>query len=123
MTTVQRRIVLPMRAPSGWKSRISEAGSAASACQRLRRDGLHELFARPAESALARAVHPHGRLEVRLCEVGPEERSEHEFRVGRLEEEEVAHACLTGRADHEIGIRQVPGIKEAGKGFPGSVAG
>src|SRR5680860_798954 len=58
----------------------------------------------PAEAPLAPGVVFDCAGELRPVEVGPEKRTEAEFRVRRLPEQEVAQAQLARSADDQIGL-------------------
>src|ERR1017187_2149665 len=105
MTRAQRTMVLKMR-------------FATALGKLLRGRGWLELLAREAETSLALGKLCDRGGEVGLGEIGPEHRREHELQRGGLQQEEIAYAHLTRRADDEIGIGQVGGREVAAERLP-----
>ncbi len=79
------------------------------------------LLARLAVAPLAPRVVRDGRREVGLREVGPEDGREKELGVGRLHQEEVAHARLARGPDHQVGVGHAGRVQVPGEGLPGRV--
>src|SRR5665811_828838 len=74
-----------------------------------------------AEPALALLVFADRRFERGTVEVGPIDRQEHQFAIGRLPEQEVRQALFAAGADNEIGIGQIGRVEECPDRLDGDV--
>src|SRR5215831_917464 len=66
-----------------------------------------------AVTAFAAVIVAQGLLEIGLAEIGPERVDEHQFRIGRLPQQEIADALLAAGANDEVGIGDVDGEEVA----------
>ena len=68
-----------------------------------------------AEPTLARRILIERRDESRVVEIGPQDRQEDEFGIGRLPEQEIRQAHLARGADDEIGIGKAGRVEPVGQ--------
>src|SRR6202140_4011947 len=76
---------------------------------------IGDLLGPGAESAHAPLVRGERLVEVRTVKVWPERLRAVELRIRRLPEQEVAEAHFTGGANHQVRIREAPGVEVAGQ--------
>ena len=75
-----------------------------------------------AEPPLARRILLQRGDERRIVEIGPQDRQEHEFGVGRLPEQEIRQPHFAGRADDEVRIGNVRRYRAARRIRSASIA-
>src|SRR5690348_9186614 len=107
MSPAPTSVTAARSAPPSHAATIASGARTDAERMRSRRASDLEASSDCAIAPLAAVKLAEGALEIRLGEIRPERVDEHEFRIGRLPQQEVAEPLFAAGADDEIGVRHV----------------